>query len=340
MLLLPAPVWAQSQIGELFVSEPGAPTAVRPAGTGLSVVNGSQLSAGIAPATLRLARGGQVRLCASTNLSVNAAGQGQGMMLGMGVGALEIDYRLSQGATDFLVTPDFNLRLAGPGTYHFAVGVNSKGDTCFRPLAGNSSGVVLSELLGSDSYGVSADESAAFSGGRLSARAELKKEDACGCPPPPMPVMRTNAQPDLPATRGNNGTTASALPAIASVSEQAPAETPGQTPVQVETPFVFSATGPRPNTVARVEFSSLPNVYFAQETVDPVVLVEKPAEVSKKEAKPAPSPEARQEAKGKEAKKDTQEANKDTQETKKEDKTEKKGFMARLKGFFGSMFRR
>src|SRR5262245_22833254 len=124
MLLLPAPVWAQSQIGELFVSEPGAPTAVRPAGTGLSVVNGSHLPAARALATLRLARGGQVRLCASTNLSVNAAGQGQGMMLGMGVGALEIDYRLSQGATDFLVTPDFNLRLAGPGTYHFAVGVN------------------------------------------------------------------------------------------------------------------------------------------------------------------------------------------------------------------------
>ena len=322
LLLLPAPIWAQSQIGELFVFDPGAPTAVRPAaGTGLSVLSGSQLSAGIAPATLRLARGGEVRLCASTNLSVNTTGSG--IMVGMGAGAVEIDYRLSQVATDFLVTPDFNLRLAGPGTYHFALGVTSKGDTCFRPLAGNGSGVVFSELLGSDSYGISADESALFPGGKLSSRVELKKEEACGCPAPPVPVMR--ADPDLPPTPAVNSGSSSTLPAIANVSAPAPAETPpGQTPVQVETPFVFSAMGARPNTVARLEFSSLPNVYFAQETVEPVVQLEKPAEVSAKEPRPAPSPAAKPETK---------------QEAQKE-KEEKKGFMARLKGFFGSMFHR
>lgn len=321
LLLLPAPLWAQSPVGELFVSDLGTPTAARPAGTGLSVLNGSQLSAGIAPATLRLARGGQVRLCASSNLSVNTAGQG--MMLGMGVGAVEIDYRLSQGATDLLVTPDFNLRLAGPGTYHFAVGVNSKGDTCFKPLAGNISGVVFSELMGADSYGVAADESGMFSGGKLSARVELKKEDACGCPAPPVPVMRAVAQPDLPVPPAPGNTPVSALPAVAGVVAPVAPETPGQTPVQVEAPFVFSAKGARPSPVAPVQFSSLPNVFFAQENVDPVVLVEKPAEVSAKEVKPAapaPSPEARQEAK--------------------QEKPEKKGFMARLKGFFGSMFHR
>jgi hypothetical protein len=319
LLLLPVPMWGQSPVGELFAAEPGALSVARPAGSGMSVLPGSELSAGIAPATLKLGRGGQVRICPSTNLSVNAAGQG--LMLGMGAGAVEINYQLGPSVTDLLVTPDFNLRLAGPGVYRFALGVNSKGDTCFKPLPGNTSGVVFSELMGADSYGAAADESAVFSGGKLGARGELKV--ACGCAAPPAPVMRAGEQPELRETPGANLKSVSTLPAIAEVTAPLPAEKPGQTQVQVETPFVFSGAGSRPNTVARVQFSSLPNVFFAQETVDPVVLTEKPAEVSVKETKPAAPAEA-------------------VAETKKdaEAKKEKKGFLARLKGFFGSMFHR
>jgi hypothetical protein len=316
LLILPVPLWAQTPVGELFAADPGAPTTARPAGSGMSVLPGSELSAGITPATLKLARGGQVRVCPSTNLSVNAAGQG--LMLGMGAGALEIDYELSQQATDILVTPDFNLRLAGPGVYHFFLGVNSKGDTCFKPLPGNTSGVVFSELMGADSYGAAADESDVFSGGKLSARSPLTA--TCGCAAPPVPVMRAGAQPDLPGPVPANRSVAPSLPAVADVTAPLPPEKSGQNPVQVETPFVFSAKGARPNNVVPVEFSQLPNVFFAQEPVDPIVLPEMPASVSSKEAKPEP-------------KKEKKEENKETKE-------EKKGFLARLKGFFGSIFHR
>jgi hypothetical protein len=70
--------------------------------------------------------------------------------------------------------------------------------------------------------------------------------------------------------------------------------------------------------VAKVQFSTLPNVYFVQEKVDPVVLVEKQPEVSIKPAKP------------------TVETPKAVEKPKKE----KKGFMGRVKGFFGSLFHR
>jgi hypothetical protein len=65
--------------------------------------------------------------------------------------------------------------------------------------------------------------------------------------------------------------------------------------------------------VAKVQFSSLPNVYFVQEKVDPVVLVEKQPEVS-------PTPVA------------------ETSKPEEKPRKEKKGFMGRMKGFFGSLF--
>jgi hypothetical protein len=307
-------VQGPAPIGELFASEPAATSAALPAGSGLAVLSGSQLSAGIAPATLRLVRGGQVRLCPRTGLTVNRGGPG--LMLGMGAGAIEIDYRLDKSSADLLVTPDFNVRLAGPGVYHWAVGVTSKGDTCFKPLRGNASGIVVSELLGSDSYGLIADERADFPEGRLANHSSLDGE--CGCPPP-APSMVAEANP--PDTRPS---TPPMVPTN-DVTAPLPPQRPGETHVEVETPFVFSARaagGTRPNVVAKLRFSSLPNVVFLQEEVEPDVLIETPAEVSAKEAKPAPAPAAEPNGQKDEAKK------------------EKKGFVGRVKGFFGSIFGR
>jgi hypothetical protein len=281
----------------------------------MAVLSGSQLSAGIAAATLKLARGGQVRLCPRSGLTVNRGGPG--LMLGIGAGAIEIDYRLDKSAADVLVTPDFNVRLAGPGTYHWAVGVTSKGDTCFKPLRGNNSGIVVSELLGSDSYGLVADERADFPGGKLANHSSLDGE--CGCPLPEPVVVATSD----PAADSKSATP----PIIATndVTAPLPPQRPGESHVEVETPFVFSAKSAgttRPNVTAKLRFSSLPNVVFAQEEIAPTVLVEEPGKVSTNEAKPASEPES------------------ESKNTKDEAKKEKKGFMGRVKGFFGSIFRR
>src|SRR5262249_57017588 len=94
LMVVGVPLLAQSPapVGELFPSEPGAPAMAQPAGTGISVLPGSELAAGIAPATLKLARGGQVRICPRSGLNLNESGQG--LMVGMNTGAIEIDYRL------------------------------------------------------------------------------------------------------------------------------------------------------------------------------------------------------------------------------------------------------
>lgn len=282
------------------------------AGSGMSVYSGSELSAGIAPATLKLARGGQVRICPNSGLNVTTSGQG--LLLATGAGALEVEYELKQQVADVVMTPDFNVSLVGPGTFHFALGINKKGDTCMKPLAGNASEITFSELLGTGVYKVGPDQTMVFRGGKLDGKAALTGE--CGCPPA-APVMHAEAQPNA---KPPDETPKSAQQVAVSTNETTsplPPDKPGQVHVQVDTPFVFSARAGagRPYAVAKVQFSSLPNVYFVQEKVDPVVLVERKAEVS-----PQPSAE--------------------TSKPEEKPKKEKKGFMGRMKGFFGSLFHR
>jgi hypothetical protein len=298
-------------LGELFASDSNSSGPMQLAGSGMSVYSGSELSAGIAPATLKLARGGQVRICANSGLNVTTSGQG--LMLATGAGALEIEYELKQQAADVVMTPDFNVALVGPGTFHFALGINKKGDTCVKPLAGNASEITFSELLGTGVYKAGPDETMVFRGGKLGDKAALTGE--CGCPPA-APVMRAEAQPNAkppdetkPAQQvvvANNETTS-----------PLPPDKPGQVHVQVDTPFVFSARpgSGRSYALAKVQFSTLPNVYFVQEKVDPIVLVEKQPEVSPKPVAQTSKPEEKPQK-------------------------EKKGFMGRMKGFFGSLFHR
>jgi hypothetical protein len=299
-------------VGELFASDSSSSSAMQLAGSGMAVYSGSELSAGIAPATLKLARGGKVRICPNSGLNVTASGQG--LMLATGTGALEIEYELKQQAADVVITPDFNVALVGPGTFHFALGINKKGDTCVKPMAGNAGEITFSELLGTGVYKSGPNQAMVFRGGKLDGKTDLTAD--CGCPAA-APVIRTEAQPKV------NPTDETPKPAerVAVVSDETtsplPADKPGQVHVQVDTPFVFSARSGsgRPYTVAKVQFSTLPNVYFMQEKVDPVVLVEKQPEVSPKAVAETSKPEEKP-------------------------RKEKKGFMGRVKGFFGSLFHR
>jgi hypothetical protein len=298
-------------VGELFASDSNSSSAMQLAGSGMAVYSGSELSAGVAPATLKLSRGGNVRICPNSGLNVTASGQG--LMLATGTGALEIEYELKQQAADVLITPDFNVSLVGPGTFHFALGINKRGDTCVKPLAGNAAEITFSELLGTGVYKAGPAQTMVFRGGKLDGKTALTGE--CGCPPA-APVMRAEAHPNVKPVDESLKPTERVAVVSDETTSPLPADKPGQVHVQVDTPFVFSArSSGRSYAVAKVQFSSLPNVYFVQEKVDPIVLVEKQPEVSPK-------------------------ATVETSKPQEKPQKEKKGFMGRVRGFFGSLFHR
>jgi hypothetical protein len=286
------PGFAQSPatIGELFASEATAHGPALLAGSGMTVLSGSQVSAGKAVATFRLARGGDIRICPQSSLTANAVPGTDALMLAMNTSSVEINYPVNDVA-DTLLTPDFKLLLAGPGIFHFAVGVNSRGDTCIKPLRGNSSSIIVSEIMGTSVYQVKSDEAVLFTRGKLNARGEIT--GPCGCPTPPSPpVIRAETQ--RPKLQTDSDVTA-----------PLPPEKPGEIRVQVDAPLVFRGDAPAQQTytVAKVNFSALPDVFSMQEDVKPTVLTAKTPEVSAKVK-------------------------------------QKKGFFGRLKGFFASIFRK
>jgi hypothetical protein len=294
-------------LGELFPSEADARGVAVQAGNGMMVSNGSQLNAGKSPALLRLVRGGQVRLCPQSGLGVNSVPGTQGLLLSMNTGAVVVNYALREYA-DTLVTPDFRILLAGPGTFHFALGVTNKGDTCIKPMPGNTSRLIVSETFGTGTYQLKEDEAVLFPGGRLDGRTAIASE--CGCAAA-IPVERAAAEaPRPPAPLPGPGD-----PGIPSSGEPAK---PAPVRVTVDTPFVFSARGSaEPYSVSRVQFSNLPNVFLLQEKVKPSVLIETPPEVSVRAPEAAP----------------TQQEKKD-----KKEKKEKKGFFGRMKGMLSGLF--
>lgn len=221
---LSLPARAQVVVGDVYSSDASIKGTIMLAGSGTRVFSGSQVAAGASPAVLRLARGGEVKICPGTNLTVSASAAGTEMLFSVSTGALEFHYTLESGA-DSIMTPDFQLRFAGAGEYHIGIGADERGATCVRGLQRNNGQVAVFETLGDGRYQVQPSEEVVFRDGRVSTAAAGALVH-CGCPEP-LPVMRAETKP---------------AEAVAAPVPIPPLPVPNQEQVahvQVEAPFVF-----------------------------------------------------------------------------------------------------
>lgn len=321
-----APAKTDAAIGEVFASDASVQGAVVLAASGTSLLSGSTVDAGSAPALVKLRRGGTVRVCPGSSLSINSAQGGQaqstpaaannrqsGLMLSLGTGAIEANYGL-ETAADTLITPDFRILLSGPGAFHVAVSADARGNTCVRTLPGNTAVLVVSELMGTGSYQVKPAESVYFAGGQV-AKASADT-GACGCTAPS--VATETAQAVKPTSAINTEKTAA--PAANAVEQPAPVSNsgnetqpvpptkPGEVQVQVDAPFVFRAADPGPSTqtVASIPLQPGPDV------PQPEVLAPQPVAAAQTAAQVTNVPVTKKKA--------------------------RKGFFGRLRGFFVTMF--
>jgi hypothetical protein len=288
---------------------------------GSRIGTGSSISAGSDTTVLHLSRGGEVRVCPGTTVSVTSSQSKRDLLLGMSTGALEAHYALSASA-DSVLTPDFRIMFAGPGEFHYAISSDSHGNTCVRALKGNTSSAIVSELMGDRIYQVRPTEQAVFHLGQID-KVDANVPLECGCPPPSASRRVDVAQLPAPASElpakvrlGESGTSAASAGIgmeaansgirLSSGPETAPLPPaqPNDIHVQVDAPLIFNAK----DRLASVPPPPVQTAQNLSEEDSPARQVHLDAVIE------SPLPE-------------------------KQIKNENRGFFHRVKGFFAAIFR-
>jgi hypothetical protein len=198
--------------------------------------NNGSITAGDKTARITLARGGELRLCASTQVHITAdqsiAPDSSALMFALDRGAIEASYQPGK-YSDVLMTPDLRILISGPGDADLKVRVNKQGDTCIDNHGDNAPYVTVTSQFEDGVYRVKPGQRVLVEHGSLDQVVDNEQEP-CGCPPEkPVEVANTNGRP----VGGPSSTPAdTAFPLAVSEGLKPPPSPPTQPVVPAGTP--------------------------------------------------------------------------------------------------------
>lgn len=231
--------------------------------------NGSTVTASSKTVNLSLARGGQLRICATTSVHLTRDRsiddpQNQALLIALDRGALETSYSVGK-YSDVLLTPDLRILISGPGEANLRVRINDAGDTCVDNSGTNAPYVTVSSQLEGGAYRVMPGQRVMFEHGSLK-DVDDREPEPCGCPAAPAISVASAgvpsenpARPGQPAGEhvgqpvgGPSSTSADVTFPLAESEGLAPPPPPASKPVvppgvaaaQVTVPLTYSGDNP------------------------------------------------------------------------------------------------
>ena len=177
-----------------------------------SIGNNGTITAGDSTAQVKLARGGELQVCASTKVNLSrdtsvSDAAGSALMIALDRGALEASY-VPGKYSDVLLTPDLRILISGPGTADLKIRVNEKGDTCLDNHGAAAPYVTVTSQFEGGLYRVQANQRVMFERGSLQ-RVVDNESEPCGCP---AAAPASAVAPVLVASSDVTGTTKAAAP--------------------------------------------------------------------------------------------------------------------------------
>ncbi len=195
-----SPAAAPLAIVPIDASDPGGAAtvtgALEVAGGKAMLGAGSSITSGASTTQVVLPHRGVLRVCAATTVKLAAdssvpAGDTPGLLMAIDHGAMEMSFANTQAAgsnADIVLTPDFRILIAGPGSSDLKVRLGADGDTCVDNTGTSAPYVVVSSLFDEGLYRVQPGQRVMFQHGSLNEVVDTEKEP-CGCPPPSKTVV-------------------------------------------------------------------------------------------------------------------------------------------------------
>ncbi len=148
-------------------------------------------------AEVKLERGGEVLVCATSQFHLLRIGAGKGggksLLFGLDRGALEL--HTPTEPQDVILTPDIRFTVEQKGSYDLRVRVTRNGDTCVENAGKKSPVLMLNDAFSRESYRVMPGQHVLFEHGSLHEVVDHERSP-CGCPGAEEPEhVAANASP-------------------------------------------------------------------------------------------------------------------------------------------------
>jgi len=130
-------------------------------------------------AQVKLERGGEVLVCATSQFHLLHAGTGKSLLFGLDRGAVELHSPTEE--KDVILTPDIRFSVESKGSYDLGLRVTRDGDTCVENAGKKAPVLMLNDAFSRASYRLMAGQHVLFERGNLREVVD-NEQSPCGCP--------------------------------------------------------------------------------------------------------------------------------------------------------------